>query len=266
MFYNNEFPYSDLHELNLDWIVKVMNGYENATFKIIESESFKLEVTTDPETLHKNFVFYIPRGPQGPPGPQGLIGPVGPQGEKGDPGATGPEGPEGPQGEKGDTGAPGPEGPQGPQGPQGPEGPQGEKGDTGAQGPQGPEGPQGPAGPAGAIREQIATPAGVSFETEIPFNTDIPRPPSLIQMRGGVYIKQKYYETIFLYSFYPDYNWSQGTCVSMNSNFEQSEGIPALLSIGEIRGNSFIAHMPFYFDNGNKISAESGSIYLLYKL
>ena len=102
MFYNNEFPYSDLHELNLDWIVKVMNGYENATFEIIESESFRLDVTTDPETLRKHFVFYLPRGAQGPEGPQG------PQGEKGD---TGAQGPQGPQGEKGDTGAQGPQGP-----------------------------------------------------------------------------------------------------------------------------------------------------------
>lgn len=116
MFYNNEFPYTDLHELNLDWIVKVMNGYENATFEVVESESFKLEVTTDPETLHKHFVFYLPggaQGPQGPRGPEGPEGPRGPKGEKGDTGATGPEGPRGPQG---------PEGPQGEQGPQGPPG------------------------------------------------------------------------------------------------------------------------------------------------
>lgn len=145
MFYNNEFPYSDLHELNLDWIVKVMNGYENATYEIIESESFRLDVTTDPETLHKKFVFYIPRGPQGPEGPQGPQGPVGPQGKKGDTGATGPEGPagpegpQGPQGEKGDTGA------------EGPQGPQGEKGDTGAQGPDGPQGPAGPQGEPGSV-------------------------------------------------------------------------------------------------------------------
>ena len=113
MFYSNEFPYTDLHDLNLDWIVKVMNGYENATFEVVESESFKLEVTTDPETLRKHFVFYLPRGVQGPEGPQGPRGPQGEKGEKGDIGATGPEGPAGPQGEKGDTGAPGPEGPQG---------------------------------------------------------------------------------------------------------------------------------------------------------
>ena len=139
MFYNNEFPYSDLHELNLDWIVKVMNGYENATFEIVESESFKLDVTTDPETLRKHFVFYLPRGVQGPEGPEGPRGPQGPRGEKGDTGATGPEGPEGPegpQGEKGDPGATGPEGPEGPEGPQGP---------------QGAEGPQGPQGEPGSV-------------------------------------------------------------------------------------------------------------------
>ena len=113
MFYNNEFPYTNLHELNLDWIVKVMNGYENATFEIVESESFKLDVTTDPETLRKHFVFYLPRGPQGPRGPVGATGQQGPKGEKGDTGATGPEGP------KGDTGPQGPAGPQGPQGPRG---------------------------------------------------------------------------------------------------------------------------------------------------
>lgn len=89
MFYNNEFPYGNLHELNLDWIVKVMNGYENATFEIIESESFRLDVTTDPETLRKHFVFYVPRGAQGPQGPQGPRGPQGP---------TGPQGPKGQDG------------------------------------------------------------------------------------------------------------------------------------------------------------------------
>lgn len=146
MFYNNEFPYSDLHELNLDWIVKVMNGYENATFEVIESESFKLDVTTDPETLRKHFVFYLPGGPQGPEGPEG---PRGPQGERGDRGAQGPEGPQGPQGprgEKGDTGAPGPEGQQGPRGPEGPQGPEGAAGAPGPEGPQGPQGPQGTSG------------------------------------------------------------------------------------------------------------------------
>ena len=128
MFYNNEFPYTDLHELNLDWIVKVMNGYENATFEIVESELFKLDVTTDPETLRKHFVFYLARGVQGPQGPQG---------------------PQGAQGEKGDRGATGPEGPEGPRGPEGPQGPKGEKGDPGPEGPQGPEGPEGPRGPEG---------------------------------------------------------------------------------------------------------------------
>lgn len=170
MFYNNEFPYTDLHELNLDWIVKVMNGYENATFEVIESESFKLEVTTDPETLRKHFVFYLARGAQGPEGPQGERGPQGPRGEKGekgDTGAIGPEGPKGDRGEaftyemfteeqleglkgpKGDTGPQGPAGPQGPQGDPGPQGLQGSVGPLGPQGPAGPQGPQGPAGPQG---------------------------------------------------------------------------------------------------------------------
>lgn len=144
MFYNNEFPYSDLHELNLDWIIKVMDGYEDATFEVIESESFKLEVTTDPETLHKHFVFYLPRGVQGPEGPEGPRGPQGAKGEKGDTGAIGPRGPEGPQG---------------------PEGPKGEKGDTGARGPEGPQ------GLPGIGYEQIAAPSinipetGVRIET-----------------------------------------------------------------------------------------------------
>ena len=156
MFYNNEFPYTDLHELNLDWIVKVMSGYENATFEVIESESFRLDVTTDPETLRKHFVFYLPRGVQGPAGPRGPQGapgpqgPAGPKGEKGDTGAIGPAGPEGPKG---------PEGPQGPEGPKGPEGPQGPEGPKGPEGPEGPQGPQGPQGLAGIGYEQIAKPS-----------------------------------------------------------------------------------------------------------
>lgn len=154
MFYNNEFPYSNLHELNLDWIIKVMDGYENATFEVIESESFRLDVTTDPETLRKHFVFFLPRGAQGPEGPQGPRGPQGAKGEKGDTGPQGPRGPEGPlgpqgqKGEKGDTGATGPEGQQGPQGAPGP---QGLQGDVGPQGPQGLQGPQGPQGTSGMI-------------------------------------------------------------------------------------------------------------------
>ena len=144
--YNNEYPYSDLHELNLDWIIDVMKGYENAQFKLIESDEFKLVVTTDPESKLKTFTLYAPKGIKGD---TGATGPRGPQGPQGPQGATGPEGPQGPQGEKGDTGATGPQGPQGPQGPEGPEGPEGpqgekgEKGDTGATGPQGPQGVSG---------------------------------------------------------------------------------------------------------------------------
>ena len=137
MFYNNEFPYSDLHELNLDWIIDIMKGYENAQFRLVESDEFRLDVTTDPETALKTFTLYAPKGIKGDTGATGPRGPQGPQGPQGDRGATGPEGPQGPEGEKGDRG------------PEGPQGPEGEKGDTGAPGPEGPQGPQGPEGPQG---------------------------------------------------------------------------------------------------------------------
>lgn len=174
MFYNNEFPYSNLHELNLDWIVDVMKGYENAEFRLVESSEFKLVVTTDPETLLKTFTLYAPKGikgdtgatgPAGPQGPQGLIGPVGPQGEKGDPGATGPEGPAGPEG---------PQGPQGPKGDTGPEGSQGPKGDTG------PQGPQGPQGDPGGTRTIISAGTARPYNTAIPIAEPVYSPRAIV--------------------------------------------------------------------------------------
>ena len=243
MFYNNEFPYTDLHELNLDWIVKVMSGYENATFEVIESESFKLEVTTDSETLRKHFVFYLPRGVQGPEGPQGPQGPRGPEGakgEKGDTGATGPEGPAGPEGPQG------PQGAEGPQGPEGAQGPRGEKGDTGATGP---EGPQGPPGTSGIVYTPIAVgPLTIPTSGATIALPSIPPPPNglLINMTIQVNTGAPYL-AYFDIKDAPDWHYgvSYATCVNRSVQITQSPTTPPPSLAYSFQGNSLTVYFPY---------------------
>lgn len=148
---------------------------ENSLILSINGNLFKIEGTSEDQTiLYIRFYASLigPQGPQGiqgeqgEQGPQGLAGatgPTGPQGEQGLQGATGPQGPAGPQGEQGIQGNTGPQGPKGDTGPRGIQGIQGVKGDTGATGPQGPQGltgiqgPQGPQGLTGATGATGAT-------------------------------------------------------------------------------------------------------------
>lgn len=183
--FGNRFPFTNFHELNLDWIVNTLKRLTKRVESLtsIEAEAVSIDYTQPPKVEvtqaddATKLTFFLPGGiPGGPPGPQGPAGPAGPEG---------PEGPQGPQGEKGPQGDAGkdfkysdftPEqltalrGPQGPEGPQGPQGaaftygdfteeqlealkgprgdtgPQGERGLQGVPGPQGPQGLNGPAG------------------------------------------------------------------------------------------------------------------------
>lgn len=108
-------PWTNLHELNLDWILSKMK-------ELIERvDAFGDQITVGSvETLPAGqaasvtitgglddgltFDFQIPRGNTGATGPQG---PQGPQGETGETGATGATGPQGPQGPAGPAGADG---------------------------------------------------------------------------------------------------------------------------------------------------------------
>ena len=46
MGFINEFPYSDFHELNLDWLIKTTKSIENAV-KYLQEEFAKIEVLTE---------------------------------------------------------------------------------------------------------------------------------------------------------------------------------------------------------------------------
>ena len=172
-----QFPYTNLHELNLDWFLKTFKEFMNKVDQLnIDAtaqtgSSASVTVTGDVEN-GLMFDFTLPKG------------------DKGDTGSTGPQGPQGPQGPIGPTGQ---QGIQGPAGPAGADGrsfsilgrydtlaelqtahPTGTAGDAYAvgsvssntiyiwnednsawqdigalQGPQGPQGPQGIAGPTG---------------------------------------------------------------------------------------------------------------------
>ena len=173
----DQFPYTNLHELNMDWFLKTFKQFMNKVNQLninatAQSGSIaNVTVTGDVED-GLTFDFTLPKGDKG---------------DKGDTGSTGPTGPRGPIGPTGQQGI------QGPQGPAGADGrsfsilgrydtltelqtahPTGTAGDAYAvgsvssntiyiwnedssywqdvgslQGPQGPQGPQGIAGPTG---------------------------------------------------------------------------------------------------------------------
>lgn len=165
------YPYSDVHRLNLNWIIEKMvsmvNQIKNYTTHVTASaESGASASATATGSLENgiDFHFVIPPGPQGPEGPQG------PSGNKftimGLYATLADLQTDHPTGTIGDAYAVGTAnnntvyiwdgsawtdvGPiVGPQGPQGPQGVQGPTGSTGPQGPQGPQGIQGPTGPQG---------------------------------------------------------------------------------------------------------------------
>lgn len=148
---------------------------ENSVILSRNGNVFKIEGTSEDQTILYLKFYASLKGPEGEAGatgatgPQGVQGIQGPRGEVGATGATGPQGatgetgPRGPQGEQGIQGPIGPQGPKGDTGPRGIQGVQGVKGDTGATGPQGPQGltgiqgPQGPQGLTGATGATGAT-------------------------------------------------------------------------------------------------------------
>ena len=79
------FPYSDQHNLNLDWIImkiKEFSGNQISGISVtqIDSDTIKFVVTyTDGSTRELDDIT-LPQGPQGETGPEGPEGPEGPQG------------------------------------------------------------------------------------------------------------------------------------------------------------------------------------------
>ena len=159
-------PYTNLHELNLDWLINAMKQLEaswNEYGTIVEASANTIDSALNATVNVKgdlkskiDFTFGIPKGTtftpsitetgvlswtndgnRTNPNPVNIKGADGSQGPQGE---IGPQGPQGIQGVKGDTGA---------QGPQGETGPQGPRGLTGAQGPTGPQGERGPSGADG---------------------------------------------------------------------------------------------------------------------
>lgn len=158
----NNFPYTDFHELNLDWLIQQMKKLEeewksvpgNVSASAEDGDAAAVTVTgTLLDTL--DFHFVLPRGEQGPEGPEGPQGPSGnsfvikglyatladlqtahPTGSAGDAYAVGDEDENTTYIWDIDQAAWIDVGPI-----------RGPKGDQGDQGIQGPEGPQGPTGP-----------------------------------------------------------------------------------------------------------------------
>lgn len=185
----NQFPYTNLHELNLDWFLKTFKQFIekvnqlNITANAQSGSTANVTVTGDVED-GLSFNFTLPKGDKGDQGPIGLTGPQGPVGPAGQQGIQGPTGPAGADGRSfsilgrystlSDLIAEHPTGSGGDAyaigtattntiyiwdvdnsqwtniGPiQGPQGPQGPQGIAGPTGPTGPQGETGPQGPQG---------------------------------------------------------------------------------------------------------------------
>ena len=173
----DQFPYTNLHELNLDWFLKTFKQFMNKVNQLninatAQSGSVANVTVSGDVEEGLSFNFTLPKGDKG---------------DKGDTGSTGPKGPQGPIGPTGQQGIQGPTGPAGADGRSfsilgrydtlaqlEAEHPTGTAGDAYAvgsvssntiyiwnedishwqdvgslQGPQGPQGPQGIAGPTG---------------------------------------------------------------------------------------------------------------------
>lgn len=182
----DNFPYTNVHELNLDWVLKTNKEAVSTVEQIAsEWEHVNSGVTADAErgddadasvsgtiATGLNFHFVLPKGDPGPMGPQGVQGPQGPSGNDftilGLYATLAALRAAHPVGHSGDAYAVGTAESnvvyiwdtgthswvnigsiQGPQGVQGPTGPQGETGPQGPVGPIGLTGATGPTGPQG---------------------------------------------------------------------------------------------------------------------
>lgn len=108
----NDFPGTNLNDLNLDWLIKRMKALD-ADFRgwphtpYIDNNPPYNWYIWDPNTEQWTDSGISAVGPQGPTGPQGMTGATGPQGPQGFSGPAGPAGPAGPQGPQGPQGVPG---------------------------------------------------------------------------------------------------------------------------------------------------------------
>lgn len=96
MSFYNKIPYTDIHNLNLDWIIEAMKKLEEewthygATVSAKAHESLTPEVTVEGDfKTAVTFDFGIVRGAKGDTGLRGPAGAPGEKGEKGEPGKDG---------------------------------------------------------------------------------------------------------------------------------------------------------------------------------
>lgn len=84
----DKYPYTDFHEMNLDWIIKEMKDLVDAWDSFGGNVSAEAHTASDPEVTVTgdlknglNFDFGLVQGPRGAAGPQGAPGEQGPAGE-----------------------------------------------------------------------------------------------------------------------------------------------------------------------------------------
>lgn len=145
------FPYTNFHELNLDWLLRKMKELENTVAEAIHNQNSIWR----PSVSAGGVLSWTRSESETAPDPVNI------KGAQGEQGPAGPQGPQGPAGQDGAAGAAGEQGPAGPAGPQGPEGPQGPQGVQGEQGIQGVGVPTG--GTAGQV---LAKASGADYDTE----------------------------------------------------------------------------------------------------
>jgi len=98
-----QFPYTNFHEANLDWVVRTVNENKETVDRVEDEwKSVESGVTASAEKGDDaeasvsgnlldglNFHFVLPQGERGPQGATGARGPVGPVGPQGEPGVDG---------------------------------------------------------------------------------------------------------------------------------------------------------------------------------
>lgn len=254
----DNFPYTDYHRLNLDWIIKKVKDL-GTKVDSFEHSAIPTGGTTGQALVKKSAADYDSEWATvvGEQGPQGPVGPAGPQGIQGPVGPTGPKGADGtsfivkgryetlqelqqahPTGAAGDAYAVGTEddntiylwdidllawneiGPI-----QGPEGPQGETGPQGPTGPAGEDGTDGVGVPEGGTAGQVlAKASSADFDTEW-----------VTPAAGGDKIKW----TQLFFNSNPSASW-EGTTITLTS--EQNQ-LPMFISIEYYPDNTHLTNV-----------------------